>query len=112
MQCPSCRSPLFAGAFECRFCGKKIAQPISARIPGLALVGIFLGICAWLAWAALSGSDAQREQIRLRQAAGCGATTVQKLEDAAAQMAAKSNISMIDAMHRAEDLACPALKGD
>jgi hypothetical protein len=112
MLCPSCRATLFAGAFECRFCGKKLPQPSSARIPGLALIGIFLGICALLAWAALSGGDPQREQIRLRQAAACGATTAQKLEDAAGQMAAKSHISAIDAMHRAEIGACPTMKGD
>jgi hypothetical protein len=112
MLCPSCRATLFAGAFECRFCGKKLPQPSSARIPGLALIGIFLGVCALLAWTALSRSDAQGEQLRLRQAAACGATTAQKIGDAAGQMTAKSNISMIDAIHRAEDLACPALKGD
>ena len=112
MQCPSCRSPLFTGAFECRFCGKKIPQPSSARIPGLALIGIFLALCAWLGYAALSHSDPQQEQLRLRQAAACGVTTVQKLEDSAKQIAAKSNISPIDAIHRAETGACPSMPGD
>jgi len=109
MQCPSCRAPLFSGAFECRLCGKKVPQPSSARIPGLALIGIFLLLCAWIAWATLSGTDLQREQIRLRQAASCGTTTPQKLSDAADRIAAKSHISQIDAMRRVEATACPAM---
>ena len=47
--------------------------------------------------------------VRLRQAAGCGATTVQKLEESARQIAAKSNISALDAIHRAETGACPTM---
>jgi hypothetical protein len=109
MQCPSCRATVFSGAFECRLCGKKLPQPGSARIPGLALLGIILVLGAGAAWAGLSGSDLQREQIRLHQAASCGNTTVQKLGDAAAQMAAKSHLSLIDAMRRTEATACPTM---
>ena len=109
MQCPSCRSTLFAGAFECRFCGKKVPQPSSARIPGLMLIGILLGIVALVVWAASSRSAPEQEDMRLRQAAACGFTTPLKVEDAAKQMAAKSHIPMIDAMHSAEILACPKM---
>lgn len=108
MLCPSCRSTLFSGAFECRFCGKKLPQPPSARIPGLALLGILLAIAALVAWSALSRTDAGEEQVRLRQAAACGTTTPQKLNDAAKQIAAKSNIPLTDALHQAEAHACAA----
>ena len=109
MHCPSCRSTLFAGAFECRFCGKKLPQPSSARIPGLTLAGILLGIFALVVWAAISRSPADQEDIRLRQAAACGFTTPLKVQDAAKQMAAKAHIPMIEAMHSAEILACPKM---
>jgi len=109
MHCPSCRSTLFAGAFECRFCGKKLPQPSSARIPGLILMGILLGIFGLVVLAAFSRSNPQEEDIRLRQAAACGLTTTLKVQDAAKQMAAKSHIAMIDALHSAEILACPKM---
>jgi hypothetical protein len=115
--CPSCRSTLFAGAFECRFCGKKLPQPKSARLPGLMLIGILVFIAGVVAYGAYFRTDAQDEVMRLRQAAGCsGAGSVRQLDsrivqlqDAARQMAAKTGMSMFDAMHRVEHQACPSM---
>jgi hypothetical protein len=110
MLCPSCRSTLFAGAFECRFCGKKIPQPPSARLPGLVLIGVLLGIAGLVVWGGFFRTDAQQEEMRLRQAAACGTTTPDKLATAGRQMAAKSGIPVIDATHQVEATACPGMK--
>ena len=70
----------------------------------LSVVG--LATC-WEVWSRI---DAQHEQTLLQQAAVCnGIVTVDQLEDSAKAAVQHSQISIIEARHDVEGLACPSM---
>jgi hypothetical protein len=113
MQCRSCLEEIIDGALICRFCGKK--QPLPAqqkskhrlRRMGFVILSAIGIIALLMIWAAI---DYQHEQARLRAAAACnGSLTAGQLEASARAAADTSGMSLTDAEHAAETLACPSM---
>jgi hypothetical protein len=72
----------------------------------IVLSVVVVAIC-WEVWSRI---DAQHEQTRLQQAAVCnGIVTADQLEGSAKEAVQLSHISIAEARHDVESLACPGM---